>query len=343
MKAGKKKDKVGVQDIARVLKISASTVSRALNDHPRISKETKEKVKRVASRLGYNPGLPELMHPEKSEAIAVLVPSLENNLYREIIWGIEDYLDEQNHQTFVINTQSDEQKTEAFFKNHRKYGISGIIHLVSDRKIAAGFYKEITAEALPVVTVCEPDTETGLSSVLPDMYQGFYKIAGYLKSLGIHRISMVMEDDNYPEDHQMVSTFKSTLEAHSMHDSELSVHYFRQGTNGFTSGIEQLLKQKNPPEAMLVKNSLSALEVVSFAARTNINIPGKLLLIAIGSDYNAERLLSNISLLKIPGYQMGKEAAALLFKQLVNPEAETRTSVLPVNFILKGTAIRIKR
>ncbi len=337
-----KKEKVGVQDIARVLKISASTVSRALNDHPRISKETKDKVKRVAVRLGYNPGFQELMNPEKSEAVAVMIPSLENNLYREVVAGIENYLEEHNYQCFVIDTQNSELKTGEFFKNYRKYGISGIIHLISDRTLANNFYEGIKEDALPVVTICEPDFETGIRAVLPDVYQGFHKIAAYLKSLDIHRVSMIMENHNHPEDYQMVSSFETTMEVLEMDLSGFSVHYFQHRTQDFQTGIEQLLKQQSRPQALLVKDSLSALEVLTLAGRMNVKIPDDLLLIALGTDYKAEGLLSNMAMLKLPGFQVGTEAASLLFEQFANPEAESRKSILPVNFILKGTAIRIK-
>ena len=85
MKTNNKNEKVRAQDIAKILKVSASTVSRALNDHPRISKETKERVKQVASRLGYFTGIPELMNLEKAEAVVVMVPSIDSNLYREVV------------------------------------------------------------------------------------------------------------------------------------------------------------------------------------------------------------------------------------------------------------------
>ena len=65
----KKKVNVTVKDIADSIDISASTVSRALNNHPKISQSTKEKVWAAAKKLGYQPNIPAYMNPENSKTI----------------------------------------------------------------------------------------------------------------------------------------------------------------------------------------------------------------------------------------------------------------------------------
>ena len=343
MKGGTKKDKVGVQDIAKMLKISASTVSRALNDHPRISKETKERVKQAASRLGYNPGVPELMNPDKAEVIAVLVPSLERSLYREIIDGINRYLNETGYQLFVIDTQDSEEAAVSFFKTYKKFGISGIIQVVSDRTIAADAYSVIKADGLPFVTICEPDEETGLSSVLPDMFQGVDKIVNYLNSLGVNNITLLLEDENKPEDYHLASTFEMVLETTASNSNGLSVYHFNKHDERFIKEVEALFSNTIKPQALLVKDVFAALEVLALTNRLNIHIPNDLLLIAIGTNYKIEGLTANLSLLKLPGHQMGFDAAELLFEQLKYPGLEKKSAVIPVSFILKNSAIRLKK
>lgn len=334
MKADNKNNKVRAQDIAKVLKVSASTVSRALNDHPRISKETKDRVKQVASRLGYFTGIPEIMKPEKSEAVVVLVPSLENKLYREVVSGVTDSLRDNNFQTFIVDTQGDDENYHSFFKTYKKYGISGIIHLVCKRNIPDGFYYIPIKDTLPLITVFEPDMDTGLSSVVPDMFQGIHKIVEYLKSLRINRIGLMLESEEKPEDSQIVTAFGDAMEMSGLDKMFLSVLY-----NGSEDSeeIEHLLSRKKRPQVILTKGTLKAMKVIDISEKLGLKIPDDMLLITVGS----ETTMSNLSLLKIPTYDMGYEAGKMLIYQINNPGAERKTEVKPVNFILKGSAIRI--
>ncbi len=323
------------------LKVSASTVSRALNDHPRISRKTKEKVKQAASQLGYHPGVPELMNPEKIEVVVVLVSSLENSLYREIIFGITNFLNTNNYQTFVVDTHGDDKRAGAFFKTYRKYGISGIIHLISNVNLPEDYYSIIQRDAIPLVTVLEQDTDTGSSSVLPDMFHGVYKIVKYLMALGVKNISLLLEDGNKPEDSQLVTSFQIVLEMLDGNMALPMVEYVERGGEAFAKKVTAILHRQEKPQCMLVKDILSAVEVSRLAEKMKIKIPEDLLLIAIGAD-EYPGLTDNLSLLKLPGYDMGYEAAEMLLEKIRNPETENQTVIKPIDFILKGSAIRLK-
>lgn len=342
MKAGKKKEKVRVQDIAKVLNISASTVSRALNDHPKISKETKDKVKLAASRLGYQFGMPQLLNPEKAEAVVVMIPSLDHDLYREVLSGATDYLHENAFQTFVVDTRGDDGQTHSFFRSYKKYGISGIIHVISKRNMPGDFYSVPIKDNLPLVTVCEPESKTGVSSVLPDLFQGFFKIAQYLKSLGIERTALLLEDKDKPEDCQIVSSFESALETLEMDKSGLSVFYLSEEVGWSNKDIEALLKGKESPQAVLVKGAVAATEISNIAERLGLHIPDDLLLIAMGVDSGIPGFASNLSILKFPAYEMGYTAAKMIIEQIQYPAIERKTEVKPAQFILKGSAIRVR-
>jgi LacI family transcriptional regulator len=342
VKTGKVKTKIRVQDIAKVLNISASTVSRALNDHPRISKDTKDKVKLAASRLGYQSGLPQLMNPEKAEAVVVLLPSLEHSIYREVLSGVTDYLHENAFQTFVVDTRCDDEQAHSFFQSYKKYGISGIIHLISNKKIPGDFYALPLKEGLPLVTVCEPEAATGVSSVMPDLFEGLYKIGQYLKSLEITKLALLLEDENKPEDCQIVSSLTSVLEALKMDDAGLSLFYLGKEGMWPVKEIEALLTGTERPQALLVKGTYSASEVLHITKRLGLNIPDDLLLIAMDADSGAPGTTTNLSLLKFPAYEMGYAAAEMIIDQIQHPDTERKTEIKPVQFILKGSAIRMK-
>ncbi len=341
MKSPKKKEKVGIQDIAEYLNISASTVSRALNNHPRISKETKDLVMSAAIKLGYKPAIPELMAPEKAEAVAVLLPSLNNVIYRDILSGINNFFKTKNYHTFIIDTGGDEEKERLFFETHKKYGISGVIHLTSNKNTNKDFYGSLISSKLPLVTICRPNFDINVSSILPDVYQGFEKVVNFFNSVGVNRALLILENKSNPLDNQLAVSFKEAVASGSNPKLKTGIKFIEKADYiDFGKRIKEVLEDKNRPEAILVKDTFSALEVYNIAEKSGVKIPEDILLIAIGSNYTVENLTSNLSIIKIPGNDMGTEAATLLYEQMTNPYAEKKSSIIPVNFILKKSSMR---
>jgi len=340
--ADNKKEKIGIQDIAKVLNISASTVSRALNNHPRISKKTKDKVRQVAKRMGYYYQAPEVISPEKAEAVVVLTPSLEYAFYREIIAGVRDYFRKKDYFVFVLETDAGDDFVVSFFKSYKKYGVSGIIHILCDKKVPSDFYSIPLNDVLPVVSVFEPEEETGVSSVLPDIFQGIYKSVSYLNSLNANKIALLLENRNKPEDDQIVSSFESSFESLGISSDKLCTYYLSDENDGVSNILRSMLKRNNMPDVIFVKNVASAYDLENETERLGINIPEDLLLVTIDTESGTKRLTNNMSLIKLPGYEMGEKAASLLMDQINDPEADKKTAIVPVNFILKGSAMRIK-
>ncbi len=341
MKPGKKREKVGVKEIAEALNISASTVSRALNDHPRINKETKIRVRQTAARLGYSQRLPETGEVQKGNVVAVVVPSLADDFYRTVGEGITAFFKEKGFVTFYIGTNGDNEYRENFYHNFRKYGISGIVEIVSDKNMGTANFEIINKEALPFVTVCEPDEDTPFNAVLPDMYRGVQKIVTYLLSVKTNSLALFLEDKKRPEDFYLENSLETAIDSPEGEQIKLKVYSGLKGID-FTKEVESLLNKKNHPQVLLVKNRESALEVMYLAARLGINIPDDMLLIAVGTGAETGGgAASNLSVLKIPAFDMGYEAGKLLFYQIENYDTEKKRTVLPSEFILKNSAIRI--
>ena len=339
--ADSKKGKVGVQDIADILNVSASTVSRALNDNPRISKDTKDKVWQVAKRLGYFSGMPDFVSPEKSEVITVLVPSLEFSFYREVIAGARDYFEKKNYDVFIVDARNDENNVSDFFGKYKKYGVSGVIHVVCDRTIPADFYSILLEEALPVVSVFEPEQKTGVSPVLPDMFHGVYNSIKHLYSVGIKKITLLLENKDCPLDNQIKNSFISAIESLGGETDTLSVFYSGKDERSVKHIIDSVLSKRGRTEVIFVKNVTAAFNVELELHRAGIKVPDDMMLITIDTVSGVKQIASNMSLLKLPAYDMGYKAAEMLMAQIRNPKTDRKVSVIPANFILKGSALRI--
>ena len=331
------KDKIGLTHIARELNVSVSTVSRALNNHPRISKRTKERVRRAATKLGYFPGIPELMTPDKTNAVAIVVPSIESCVNRKIIDGVTDEIEKEGYRAIIVNLNGDETQESAFFKTFRKYGISGIVHVNSNRLLPAGFYAAVQKDNIPLVTLFDTESDLNTCRVVPDLFKGVSRIVNHLKANNTFKITMLLKDENNPVDNNLVSTFEMVFDNLGLNLNDLTVIYSGEADRQ----IETLLQNTGQDMAFVVKDMTSTLEFYTFAQKKGMAIPDDLMLIGVGSDCSLQNLTSGISTLKIPAFKMGVEAAKLLFSQINGEETLNRTVVIPADFILKQSAIRI--
>jgi LacI family transcriptional regulator len=113
-----KSSHITIKDIARILGISASTVSRALKDHPDISEETRNLVKTFADKVHYRPNaLPLSLRRQKTFTLGLIIPEIVHHFFSSVISGMEDLAygegyhmmicqSNENYYREVINTQA---------------------------------------------------------------------------------------------------------------------------------------------------------------------------------------------------------------------------------------------
>ena len=103
--------KVTIYDIAEKLNIAAATVSRALNDNPKISDDTKKLVMETAEKMNYRQNrLAIALKSGKTNNVGVIVPRVNTNFFGSVIRGIEDELNASGYQVIICQTHNDEEK-----------------------------------------------------------------------------------------------------------------------------------------------------------------------------------------------------------------------------------------
>ena len=123
-----KKEKSTIHDIARKLNITASTVSRALNDHPRISVETKKAVLKAAQKLNYQPNLiAAALRNGKSNIIGIIVPTADRSFFSSVIRGIEEIANRGKYNVMICQTYDNYEKEVASVEALLNSRVDGII------------------------------------------------------------------------------------------------------------------------------------------------------------------------------------------------------------------------
>ena len=190
--------KITIQDVAKKAEVSVATVSRVLNGNYPVKAETKEKVQKVIKELNFIPNIQarELTR-QKSTAIGVVLPSINNMFFPEVIKGIESKLKENSFSIILTCTNNDKLEEQACIHNLLSRNVSGIIVIDPNTdNIKDKFYNPISKQ-LPLVFVNGYSITSNISSVSNDESMGASMALNYILENNHKDILFVRGKDSY--------------------------------------------------------------------------------------------------------------------------------------------------
>lgn len=152
--AAKRKESVTIQEIAEQLRVSASTVSRALNNNPRISKETKEAVWKLANELAYQPYSPDFVKINRPmKTIGLLVPNFSNPIYIETYNALQEEALTKGYQVVVLNTGNRAEIEKKIVMDAKNLGLCGLVVSFSDTASDCSHFENPELKSIPIVAI----------------------------------------------------------------------------------------------------------------------------------------------------------------------------------------------
>ena len=182
--------KTTIYDISKALNITAATVSRALNNNPKISEATKDLVLETASKMNYEQNkLAQALKSGKSYNVGVIVPRIDSNFFASIIRGIEEELYPKGYHVIICQTHDQEDLKIGNINSLLNAQVDGILMSISNAKIESkqGF-KNLLRKNVPLIFFDRKKDIEGVSSVTIDDYKGAYDATQHLINKGCKNI-----------------------------------------------------------------------------------------------------------------------------------------------------------
>ena len=328
---------VTIKNIADELGISASTVSRALHDHPRIGKKTKERVNELAHKLHYvrNPAAM-LLKKNKTMNIGVLLPFLKEEFFSMAISAIEDVVSPKNYHVMISQSRDSFDREKKMVTSFLATRIDGLIASVSGETNHYGHFKLLEEYGIPVVFFDRVPRNFEANKVTSTVVSGVLEAIQFLVKKGVKRIALINGPGNLQASDERLNGY---LESISKFGLETSPAYIK--STGLTQEeneqrMLELLNLEVPPEAVLTFNDYVALHAMS-ACRAKGITPNKDILFVSFANLPITSLLENPPIASVEqfAYKMGEKAAELLLKS-IDSDIET-----PYETIMIDTELRI--
>lgn len=332
-------EKVNIKYLAKELKLSVSTVSRALHDSYEISSKTKEKVLKLARKLNYQPnpnasGLRE----QRTYAIALIIPEVANNFFSLAIDGIESVAANKNYHVQIYLTHENQEKEIAFVRQLSNGRVDGIIMSVSGDKSDAHL-TELVKNDIPIVYFDRIPPRTDQPSVSTDDYESSFKATEHLISRGCRKIGCVVILDNVSIGTKRRQGYFAALEKHGLQRDESLVLNCSNDMQQCLEAIRGFLTDIKPDGLF---TSVEKLAVASYycCRELGLEIPGGVKIVSFSNLQTAPLLNPSLTTITQPAFEIGKQAASILFGMINSRPVDETTLILKSELIERqSTAI----
>jgi LacI family transcriptional regulator len=262
-----------IKQIAKMLNLSVSTVSRALHNSVDISPATRLRVNEVAKELGYEPNQTALfLKSGKTFTLGVILPNLSEVFFSEAISGIEDFSSEQNYNVLMGQSHDDcerEKKIVEAMKNHR---VDGLIVSVAKNTKDFSHFERLEKYNIPIVYFdCVPEGPL-VNSVKCRLDVGMHEIVAFLVEKGHKAIGFLNGPKDLMVASERMSGYVASFKSFRLKYNPQFVVHSDLTPQSTCRAMQQLLTLKPMPTAVIAFNDYVALEAMKYSRKMNIVI-----------------------------------------------------------------------
>lgn len=325
-----------INDIAKALNVSKSTVSRALRDAHDVNPETKEKVRAFAEKNDYRPDfVAKSLRSRSTKTIGVIIPAYNIPFYSIAICGIQDYAMKMGYNVMICHSN---EQYETEIKNVEALlnaNVEGIIISVARNTEKNEHIRKLKRKGIPLVLFNRVIENFKASKVVVNDYYGALNMVNYLIKTGCRKIAHISGPNNL-----LLSNNRRDGYCDALKNAGIEVNEKLIAEGDFTMDIgisctEKLLAENEGIDAIFAVCDAVAFGAMKVLKKRGIKIPDEISVAGFTNEPMAELVEPALTTVKQPIYEIGETAAKLLFAQLNDPE-------LPAELCVLDTLIQIR-
>jgi LacI family transcriptional regulator len=339
-----RKRRITIQDIADELDTTASTVSRALQDHPRISDATKESVRKMAEKLNYKPNnVASALRSGKSNVIGIMIPRTDRFFFASIVRGIDTIASNAGYKIIISQSSDSTRKEETNITTLLEARVDGILASYALGTHTFEHYKQIIDENVPLILfdrTHETLESLHAAAVVLDDYLGAFKATEHLIKQGCRQIIHFAGP-------QHVSIYKERRrgyeEALKRHDISVDDTFILESDVKREAGKElgkKLMDANQLPDAIFSASDYAAATAMKVLKEYDIKVPDEVAVVGFGN----EPFTSFINLTTVDQHaeEMGRMAAQLFLDQIngKNINQSRNKTVINPDLIVRESSLK---
>lgn len=332
------KTQITIIDIAKALNISPSTVSRALKNHPDISKNTIEKVQKCATELKYKPNdLALNLRMKKNNTIGIIVPEIIHFFFASILSGIEEIAFQEGFNVIVSQSNEQHEKELKITENLINARVAGVLASLSKDSSRYEHYQAIVDNDIPLVFYDRICIDIRTDRVVVDDYAGALQAVEHLIKTGCRRIAFYSSPAHLEISKNRKNGYLDALRKNNIPVDE-SLIYECDTRDNAVAITPEILKRDNPPDAFFAINDHTASGILFAVKRFGLQVPEEISICGFSGGDLAIACDPMLTTVEQHGYEVGKAAAKLLIDKIKGiTHGQYTNRIIKTKLMVRGT------
>lgn len=334
---------VTLNDIAKIAKVSPSTVSRAIANNPKISVATREKIYKIMKDLNYHPNIIARSLANKStRIIGIIIPGMAEKAFQhpffpEVLRGISSMAHKYKYNVLISSVSTSEEEKQTL-KQFAYGGIAeGIILLAS--KVKDPSVAELMKIKFPFVVIGKPENELEVNWVDNNNFTIGYELTQHFIKLGRKKIVFLGVSSNFIVTLDRLHGYKKALEDNGLAvDEKFIIESKFIDDNGFDL-MKQLFDRGVNPTGVIAGDDLLAFGAMRFIYEQGIKIPEEIAVAGFNNVPLANYSVPPLTSVEINAFELGAKAFELL-KAINNDSRSYNRTIVPAELVIRESTVK---
>lgn len=313
---------ITIKDIARILGVSPSTVSRALKDHPDISEETRNLVKTFAEKVKYRPNALALsLRKQKTNTLGLVIPEIVHHFFSSVISGMEDLAYGEGYTLMICQSNENYYREVINMQALLDHRVDGLLVSISKTTREFNHLHSAIDNGIPMVFFDRVCDEIESDRVITDDFEGARIATTHLIESGCKNIMHLAAPRHLLIGKNRHDGYLQALKNHNIKANDELV--LKCDTREEVQAMRQhILTLASKIDGIFAVNDSTAIAVMQVLQENGFKIPSEISIVGFGDGPLATIASPPLTTLEQKGYEMGREAVRLLIQRLENPTAQ---------------------
>ena len=337
-----RKQHITIHDIARELNVSASTVSRALQNHPRISQSTREAVKKLAAKYKFQPNVVATsLRKGLSKTVGVVVPRINRNFFANVIGGMEEALAASGHHLMICQTHENYAREISAVQTLIDARVEAIILSISMETTRGDHLKKLEDMGIRLFFFDRLFEGIQAGSVVIDDRHGAYLNVRHLLDQGYTRVVHVAGAEEIPVYRERKKGYLQAMEEAGIGVPADWIMEEPLILEGGVSAFHKGMEFSRQPDAFFCAGDYVALGVMQAAKKHGMKIPSELGVTGFANEPFTAFLEPALTTVDQRGGEMGRLVAEMYLRCGQNdpPREECESIVLNPELIIRESSL----
>jgi LacI family transcriptional regulator len=342
MAASRKKGEVTIYDISRVLNISASTVSRGLNNNPQVRKEVRRKIIQAAKEMGYQPNkFASNLRLKRTRSLGVVIPRIDSHFMSTVISGMEKVAKQEGYQLLISQSEESEsleaENIQALFDSR----VDGFLVSLTCETKNLDHFRNVFRKDIPILFFDRVFFQSNCICIVIDNFKAGYDATQHLIDQGCRKISCITGSLNLNVYNDRFRGFRQALSDNSVTYDEDLLIVTKLNYNSGELIVKELMRHDAMPDAIFTANDSSAVSTICELKKAGYRIPEDIAVVGFNDDPVSKVVEPNLTTVHYPGREIGEIAASSMIKILEGKQFETvSTIILNSELIIRQSSLR---